>query len=86
MRAALVLVAALTGCASVKDIGQPDVKNSVQITISAEEAQRCIDAGGCGLMTKARVAEIQFQTYVLGQREALGPEPFDSHGCKRGDT
>jgi len=85
MRAAyLALLLAMGGCASAPKA--PD-DGSVQITVSAEEAQRGIDAGGCGLMTKAGVAEIQFQAYMLGQKEAAQDfaSRLDSHGCVKGD-
>jgi hypothetical protein len=74
---ALVLVAFLSGCASTKPEG-------VQITIPAEEAARCATSGGCDLYSRAEVANIQYQAYLLGQKEALGSDAFDSQGCKRG--
>jgi hypothetical protein len=76
---ALVLAACLSGCAAPKPEG-------VQITITEEEAKACLAAGGCGLLSRAEVANIQFQAYVLGQKEALGSDAFDSHGCRRDST
>jgi hypothetical protein len=74
---ALVLAAFLSGCAT-----KPD---GVQITITEAEAKACLAAGGCGLLSRAEVAAIQFQAYMLGQKEALGSDAFDSQGCKRGE-
>jgi hypothetical protein len=74
---ALVLVAFLSGCATAP---KPE---GVQITITEDEAKACLAAGGCGLLSRAEVAAIQFQAYMLGQKEAFGSDAFDSQGCKR---
>jgi uncharacterized protein YceK len=83
MRYAGFLILALAGCASVP---KPD-DGSVQITVTAEEAQQCLLAGGCGLVTKAQAANIQFQGYMHGQKEAAADfaSRLDSHGCVKGD-
>jgi hypothetical protein len=76
----LLLLAALSGCASTKP------PEGVQITVSEKRAAACQSAGGCRLVSDAELADLQFQAYMLGQREALGPDAFDSHGCKRNES
>jgi hypothetical protein len=84
MRYAGFLLLELAGCASAPKA--PD-DGSVQITVTAEEAQQCLLAGCCGLVTKAQAANIQFQGYMHGQKEAAADfaSRLDSHGCVRGD-
>ena len=77
--AALIVAAFLAGCATPPPEG-------IQITVSEKRAMQCLAANGCRLLTDAELADIQFQAYMLGQREALGPDAFDSHGCKRGSS
>jgi len=75
MRLALLLL--LTGCATAA----PD---SVQITVPQEKAAECLAAGGCGLLTRAKVQAMLQQAHDEGAAEAL--EDLDSHGCKRGSV
>jgi hypothetical protein len=79
MRAALALALVLAGCASA-----PPAPEGVQITVSEKRAVACLKAGGCRLLSDAELADLQYQAYILGQREALGSDAFDSHGCQRG--
>jgi hypothetical protein len=74
----VLLVLAVAGCAT------PQAPEGVQITVSEKRAAQCMKAGGCRLVSDAELADMQFQAYMLEQREALGPDAFDSHGCKRG--
>lgn len=71
----------LAGCVTA-----PPDDGSMQITVTAEEAAKCVAAGGCGLMSHAEIANIQYQAYMLGQKEAFGSDAFDSHGCRKGDV
>jgi hypothetical protein len=81
MRAALfTLLLTLAGCATT---APPE---GVQITVSEKRAAQCVKAGGCRLLSDAELADLQFQAYMLGRREALGPDAFDSHGCKRNES
>jgi hypothetical protein len=57
----------------------------VQIAVPADEAARCLAAGGCDLYSGAEMADIKYRAYLLGQKEAFGSDAFDSQGCKRGD-
>jgi hypothetical protein len=78
MRLALVLLL-LAGCASpAKDDG------AVQIRIPAEKAAECQAAGGCGLLTLAKVQAMLQQAHDEGVSEGMGE--MDSHGCRRGST
>jgi len=67
----------LAGCATAA----PD---SVQITVPQEKAAECLAAGGCGLLTLAKVQAMLQQAHDEGAAEAL--EDLDSHGCRRGNT
>jgi hypothetical protein len=74
MRLALIAML-LAGCATAKPEG-------VQITIPQAKAAQCQAAGGCGLLTRAKVVEMLQQAHDEGAAEAL--EDLDSHGCRRG--
>lgn len=73
---ALLLLLALTGCATVPE--------GVQITVSEAKAAQCQAAGGCGLLSLAKLKAMLQKAHDDGAAEAM--EGLDSHGCKRGAT
>ena len=73
---ALIVLLALTGCATVPE--------GVQITVSESKAAQCQAAGGCGLLSMAKLKAMLQQAHDQGAAEAA--DELDSHGCKRGAT
>jgi hypothetical protein len=70
---AAFLIAAATGSPpssspGVETLPQPD--GSVMLHINAESAAQCTAEGGCGVVTRQFIDEIQRRAFEAGKREA----------------